>query len=64
MNLTNIDIPKDVSNLLQMRKNVCLPINFNKKLAIYEHIKDLESNINIRDTIYLNLLRNLIIQFF
>lgn len=44
INLTDTDIPSNVSNLLQLRSNFSLPINNDKKLAIHEFIKNIESN--------------------
>lgn len=44
INLSNNIIPKEVSNLLQLGGKFSLPILNNKKKAIHEFIKDVESN--------------------
>jgi len=41
INLTNITIPPSVSTLLQLDDN--LPLDNNKKIAIHEFIKNIES---------------------
>jgi len=45
INLSNSFIPTEVSRLLQLGNNFSLPAIFNKKIAIHETIKDIESNI-------------------
>ena len=45
LNLTQQSIPEDVSNLLQLGGEFCLPISQNKKEVVHEFIKDVESNI-------------------
>ena len=45
LNLTQQSIPDDVSNLLQLGGEFCLPISQNKKETVHEFIKDVESNI-------------------
>lgn len=42
INLTNIDIPPDVSSLLQLGQNFSLSTTLNKNTAIHEMIKDIE----------------------
>jgi len=44
-NLSNSHIPAQVTNLVQLGERFSLPTNQNKKLAVHETIKDLESNI-------------------
>jgi len=44
-NLSNTHIPIQVSNLLQFGDKFSLPTQNNKKRAIHEIIKDVESNI-------------------
>jgi len=64
INLTNATIPPYVSSLLQLGGNFNLPIDNNKKIAIHEFVKDLEScnrHINDTDT---TKIRNTIIPFF
>ena len=46
INLTDKDIPPNVTNLLQLGGDFSLPVNINKKVAIHEFIKDIESNSN------------------
>jgi len=45
INLSNSYIPKQVSNLLQFGDKFSLPVHSNKKQAIHEIIKDVESDI-------------------
>jgi len=45
INLSNSFIPTEVSRLLQLGNNFSLPATLNKKIAIHETIKDIESNI-------------------
>jgi len=44
VNLSNTTIPQEVSTLLQFGDSFCPPMPFNKKFAIHEFIKDIESN--------------------
>jgi len=44
INLSNSEIPNEVSALLQLGDKFCLPTYLDKKLAIHEFIKDIESN--------------------
>jgi len=44
INLTNSPIPHEVTALLQFGERFCLPSYLNKKTAIHEFIKDIESN--------------------
>jgi len=46
INLTNTEIPPQVSCLLQHGEKFSLPINLNKKNIIHEFIKDMEGNTN------------------
>jgi len=64
INLTNVAIPTQVSNLLQLGSNFSLPIDNQKKIAIHEFIKDIEiHNRYINDTEKVKI-RNTIIPFF
>jgi len=60
INLSNINIPQEVSTLLQLGEKFCLPIR-NKKQAIHEFIKDIESNMNLHNQI---MIRNIAIPQF
>lgn len=60
-NLTDTNIPTDVSRLLQMGCNFCLPISFDKRNAIYGFIKDLESINNMNIALRLTPIRNMAI---
>jgi len=46
MNLSNTEIPPQVSHLLQHGERFSLPISSNKKTIIHEFIKDIEGNTN------------------
>ena len=51
INLCNKTIPPEVCCLLHLGENFYLPNSSNKKIAVYEFIKDIESNItNVNDT--------------
>jgi len=45
INLSDSSIPAEISKLLQLGDKFSLPVSFNKKIAIHETIKDVESNI-------------------
>jgi len=60
-NLSNSYIPTQVTNLIQLGDRFSLPTNHNKKFAVHEIIKDVESNsksfyienqIRLRNTIH------------
>lgn len=56
----NIDIPEEVTNLLQMGGNFGLPTNFEKRNAIHCLIKDFEgNNNNINKSLKLTSIRNM-----
>jgi len=44
INLSDTEVPLEVSKLLQLGNNFSLPTHLNKKTAIHEFIKDIESN--------------------
>jgi len=58
VNLSNTMIPQEVSTLLQLGDRFCLPTNSNKKHAIHEFIKDIESNITAHKINNQVLIRN------
>jgi len=59
MNLSNITIPQKVSTLLQFGDKFCLPMLSNKKHAIHEFIKDIESNMTAHKIKNQFLIRNI-----
>jgi len=64
LNLTNKMIPPKVTSLLQFGKRFCMPIHLNKKLAIHEFIKDVESNMLVRNSNKQTMIRNITIPHF
>jgi len=65
INLTNVEIPEKVSNLLQMGGKFGLPINnFSKHTAIHEFIKDIENHNKNISEIDKSKIRNTVIPFF
>jgi len=50
INLSDINIPHEVSILLQLGERFCLPMHLDKKYAIHEFIKDIESNASFHET--------------
>jgi len=50
INLTNVTIPTQVSNLLQLGGYFCLPVDNYKKITIHEFIKDIDHNRHFNDT--------------
>jgi len=58
MNLSNTTIPQEVSTLLQFGDRFCLPMLSNKKQAIHEFIKDIESNMTAHKINNQFLIRN------
>jgi len=58
VNYSGMEIPIEVSKLLQMGGKFCLPVNDDKKSAIFEFIKDLEGNSNKHIAGYLDSIRN------
>lgn len=61
LNITGTAIPLEVSNLLQMESNFCLPTNLFKKTTTYGFIKDLENDNNIQRVRKLAQIRNMAI---
>jgi len=57
INLSNSKIPREVCSLLQYGDRFCLPI-LNKKLAIHEFIKDIESNMYLHTNNNKIMIRN------
>jgi len=64
LNLTNKMIPPEVTRLLQFGEKFCMPIHFNKKLAIHEFIKDVESNMSVRNSNKQTMIRSITIPHF
>ncbi|XP_011858662.1 PREDICTED: uncharacterized protein LOC105556190 [Vollenhovia emeryi] len=64
INLTNITIPNKVSNLLQLGENFSLPDSLNKRKAIHEYIKDLESGTHHSQLNKKISLRNTVLPLF
>jgi len=64
LNLTNKMIPPEVTRLLQFGEKFCMPIYFNKKLAIHEFIKDVESNMSVRNSNKQTMIRSITIPHF
>jgi len=64
LNLSKIDLPHQVSTLLQFGGRFCLPTHINKKLAIHEYIKDIESNSTFQNSNKQSLIRNIAIPQF
>jgi len=58
VNYSGMEIPIEVSKLLQMGGKFCLPVNDDKKSTIFEFIKDLESNSNKHIAGYLDSIRS------
>ncbi|XP_077273242.1 uncharacterized protein LOC143903487 [Temnothorax americanus] len=61
VNLSNMDIPQDVTKLLQFGNNFCLPNSLNKKKTIHEFIKDIEGNTKRNNINNLPRVRNAVI---
>jgi len=61
LNLSNSVIPKEVSTLLQFGERFSLPTHLNKKRAIHEFIKDIESNMALHKSNKQILIRNIAI---
>jgi len=64
INLSNSYIPTQVTNLVQLGDRFSLPLNHNKKLAVHEIIKDVESNIKSFHIENQIRIRNIIISQF
>jgi len=64
INLSDKVIPKEVSLLLQFGDRFCLPNSINKKTAIHEFIKDIESNVKYHNYDKLTAIRNIAIPQF
>jgi len=64
LNLTDTTIPQEVSSLLQLGERFCLPSHLNKKSAIHEFIKDIESNSALHKSKNQTLIRNIVIPQF
>jgi len=64
VNLSNSSIPSEITKLLQLSNKFSLPVTFNKKIAIYETIKDIESNIKSFHLKNQTRIRNTIISQF
>jgi len=60
-NLSNKNIPVEVSNLLQLGDTFSLPNNINKKNTIHEFIKDTESIVKSQVSIFLPVIRKIAI---
>lgn len=64
INLSNETIPKEVSTLLQLGGKFSLPSTMNKKKAIHEFIKDVESNTKNHNIMNQISIRNTSIPLF
>jgi len=64
LNLSGSTIPHEVSTLLQLGERFCLPTYLNKKLAIHEFVKDIESNLVFHNSKKQVLIRNIAIPQF
>jgi len=64
INLSDKVIPREVSMLLQFGDRFCLPNSINKKTAIHEFIKDIESNMKYHNSDKLTAIRNIAIPQF
>jgi len=64
INLSNTTIPQEISSLLQFGDRFCLPMLSNKKYAIHEFIKDIESNMTAHKINNRFLIRNTVIPQF
>ena len=62
LNLSNVSVPEQVSNILQLGGNFCLPTDPKKKNVIHELIKDIEVNI-LKRNCDANKLRSTAITF-
>jgi len=61
VNLSQSVISQEVSTLLQFGNRFCLPTYINKKYAIHEFIKDIESNNAFHNSNKQTLIRNIAI---
>jgi len=64
LNLSGSTIPHEVSTLLQLGERFCLPTHLNKRLAVHEFIKDIESNLVFHNSKKQVLIRNIAIPQF
>jgi len=64
VNLSDVAIPHEVSTLLQYGDRFSLPTHSNKKTAIHEFIKDIESNIYLQKSNKQTMIRNIAIPYF
>jgi len=64
LNLSNTTIPSEVTILLQHGERFSLPTYQNKKQAIHEYIKDMKSNLALKNSSIQAMIRNIAIPQF